>query len=372
MPNPLIPAVDAAPLPGPAWLFQILLVLTFVIHLVFMNLALGGTLMAAVLRLAAGARGDDHRTALASRLVGVNTFAISLAITTGIAPLLFIQVLYQQTFYPATILLGWLWFGLIVALMLGYYAVYLHKLRGAPAGREGGTGWLVFAAVCFLAIAMLHVAVNLIHSQPQLWAAVAASPLSILGDRAYWPRLLHFVLASVGFTAAVMAWWGVRQAGRGVAAESNAAVAATAWRWLLWTTVAQVADGVVLLLVLPPEVLKGVMAGGAATLVPLGGAIVLGIGLLVMISRVQDPAAAPGTVAGVLATLVIAVALMAIFRDQVRALSLAPERAGVTLAVAPQWGNFVLFALLLVAGLAFLGYTLRRVLTSTAEGAEAA
>ncbi len=43
----LVPAVDAAGLPGPVWLFQALLVFTFFLHLLFMNLTLGGTLLAA-------------------------------------------------------------------------------------------------------------------------------------------------------------------------------------------------------------------------------------------------------------------------------------------------------------------------------------
>ena len=47
--NPnLIPALDSAGLPGPPWLFHVLLVFTFFLHLVFMNLTLGGTLLAVV------------------------------------------------------------------------------------------------------------------------------------------------------------------------------------------------------------------------------------------------------------------------------------------------------------------------------------
>ena len=80
-----------------------------------MNLTLGGTLLAVISHLSGGGRRDDSRTALAGRLMAVNTYGISLTITTGVAPLLFIQVLYQQFFYTATILIGWVWFGLLVA-----------------------------------------------------------------------------------------------------------------------------------------------------------------------------------------------------------------------------------------------------------------
>ena len=95
----LIPALDAAGLPGPPWLFHFLLVFTFFLHLIFMNLTLGGTLMAFVANLRGGNRPADPNAVLAKRLMGVNTYAISLAITTGVAPLLFVQVLYQPVSY---------------------------------------------------------------------------------------------------------------------------------------------------------------------------------------------------------------------------------------------------------------------------------
>lgn len=128
----LIPALDAAGLPGPPWLFHGLLVFTFFLHLIFMNLTLGGTIMAFVSHLRARGRVDDPSGVLAARLTAVNTYAISLAITTGVAPLLFVQVLYQQYFYSGTILLGWIWFGMLVLLMIGYYAAYLHKTFRGP------------------------------------------------------------------------------------------------------------------------------------------------------------------------------------------------------------------------------------------------
>ncbi|MCG6963289.1 MAG: hypothetical protein LJE95_08495 [Acidobacteria bacterium] len=370
----LIPPLDAAPLPGPVWLFQVLLVLTFFLHLVFMNLTLGGTLMAAISRLLSGGREGDHRTVLTSRLMRVNSYGIALTITTGIAPLLFIQVLYQQYFYTATILLGWIWFAFLVMLVVGYYAAYVFKLRfdRAPGKSTLGTLWLFLSALLFLLIAAVHVAVNLIHAQPGKWAAIETSPWSILGDPAYFPRLLHFVLAGFAFSGVVMAWWAVRRAAAGHEVELNGKLARSAWRWALWATVAQIVDGVVLLLVLPRHVLLGLMRGGAATMVPLTLAILLAIGLLMMLSRVTDPVRQRGTVTGTLAALALTIAVMAITRDQVRDLYLAAARAKFELMTAPQWGTFALFAVLLVAGLATVAYLVKRVLSSPATGSEAA
>jgi len=364
--NPdLIPALDAAGLPGPPWLFHVLLVFTFFLHLIFMNLTLGGTLMAFVANLRGRGQSGDPDAVLAKRLMGVNTYAISLAITTGVAPLLFVQVLYQQFFYSGTILLGWIWFGMLVLLMIGYYAAYLHKrFRG---------GWLGVSAVCFFAIAMTHVAVHLIHVQPAKWPQFNMSAMSVLADPTYWPRLIHFVLAAVTFAALVAAWWAVRRARAGVDVDLNTAIAQSTWRWAYLATVLQLVDGFLLTAVLPKPVLLGVMRGGIETLGPLSLSILLAIGLLVMLERGgPNPVMKPGLVSGVLATLLLTIAVMSVTRHQVRVLYLEPATSKFTATIVPQWGNFILFALLLVIGLATVFWMVRRVLTSPAEGDEAA
>lgn len=372
MTTDLVPALDPTAIPAPPWLFHFLLVFTFVLHALFMNLALGGTILAAISQLFSGGSKDDHRLALAQRLMGINTFAISLAISTGIAPLLFVQVLYQQYFYTATILIGWIWLLLLVMLMLGYYAAYAYKFRGAPAKGSGGTVWLTVAAVMFLLIAMIHVAVNLIHSQPGKWAALAENPWAILADPAYFPRLLHFVLAAIGFTSVVAAWWAARQAAAGRDLERNTQIARYTWRWTLWTTLLQIVGGFVLLMVLPRDVLLGLMRGGAATMIPLTLSIALGIGMLMMLARVSEPTRNLGTVTGVLGSMVLTIVVMSITRHQLRAIYLEPFTSQYEMASAPQWGNFVLFGLLLVAGLATVGYMVKQVLGNRARGEDAA
>jgi len=368
----LVPQVDPTPIPGPPWLFHGLLVFTFILHALFMNVALGGTMLAWFAQLGSGGRAGDPRTTLAQRMMGINAYAISLAITTGVAPLLFVQVLYQQYFYSGTILVGWAWLLFLVMLTLGYYAAYAYKFRGAPARGAGGTGWLAVASVMFFLIAMVHVAVNLVHSQPDRWAVFADNPWAVLADPAYFPRLFHFVLAALGVSGLVAVWWAVRQAARGIDLAQNTAIARYAWTWVLGTTLLQVADGFLLLLVLPRPVLLGLMRGGVATIVPLTLAILLGIGLLMMLARVSNPVEHRGTVNGTVGAMALTIAIMSITRHQVRALYLEPHTSGQALATASQWGNFALFALLLVVALATVAFMVRHVFRNPATGEDAA
>jgi hypothetical protein len=126
------------------------------------------------------------------------------------------------------------------------------------------------------------------------------------------------------------------------------------------------------MLVLPRHVLLGIMQGGFATLGPLTISILLAIGLLVMLSRVGNPVENPALVGGTLHTMLVTIAVMSITRHQVRELYLAPVSADYQLATAPQWGNFILFALLLVAGLATVAYMVRRVMATRTTGPDAA
>jgi len=301
----LAAAVDPAGLPGPPWLFHVLLVFTFFLHMMFMNLTLGGTLLAWFAHLRSG--GDDRGAdgVLASRLMAVNTFAISLTITSGVAPLLFIQLLYQPFFYSGTILLGWIWFGVLILLLAGYYAAYGYTWRGAPGRRSGRGWWLGASAVAFFLIAMIQVAVHLIHVQPAGWAAYGENPWRVLADPTYWPRLAHFVLAAIAFSAMVLAWWATKRAAEGADVGTNTAIARKCWRQALWTTALLVVAGFVLLFALPPQVVGGFMRGGFATLAPLTLSIILGIGLLVMLARSIDPVRKQGLVTGTLAAMAL-------------------------------------------------------------------
>lgn len=371
-PESLIPVVDGAGLPAPVWLFHILLVFTFFLHLLFVNLTLGGTLLAAIAHSLSGGRSDDPRGVLAKRMMAVNSYGISLTITTGIAPLLFIQLLYHQFFYAGTILIGGMWFSLLILLIVGYYSAYLYKFRGAPARGSGGGIWLWSSALLFLAIGAIQVAVHLIHVQPGSWEAVSANPWVVLADPTFVPRFLHYVLAGIAFSGLVMAWWAVRQAGQGIEPELNRKIATFGWKFALWTTVAQVVDGFLLLILLPQEVMIGLMRGGAATMIPLTVGIVLAVGLLVMLSRTMNPADHPALLTGVLGSMTATIAVMTITRHQIRALYLDPYVDLSEFAIRSQWGNFILFALLLLVTLATVAWMVRKVLTSPATGEDAA
>ena len=61
-------------------------------------------------------------------------------ITLGIAPLLFVQVLYGQFFYTSSIVMAWPWFLVLVFLTLAYYGFYYVSYRGGRPGAAEPAG----------------------------------------------------------------------------------------------------------------------------------------------------------------------------------------------------------------------------------------
>jgi hypothetical protein len=350
----LVPALDPAPLPGPGWLFQALWLVTFFIHLLFVNAVLGGTLLAAVARpAAAGTRG------LRELVVTANGWTISFAITFGIAPLLFVQVMLGRFFYSATILVAWAWFGMLGLLMVGYYLNYVVKFRMRSAKPVGIL--LGIEALCFLCIASVLVTVNLLHAQPATWAAIADRPWRALADPAFVPRLAHFVLAAVSMAGALVALVAVRRARRDTADRvALDGMARFGLRATLAATVLQLIDGFWLLMTLPESVLRTFMRGGAATMVPLLIGVLAGVLLLVVLAQISRPLDQPDKVRRAIELVVAAMIPMIVTRHEVRAIYLGAARASEHVAVAPQWGIFAIFLVVFLAGVVVTAWAMMR------------
>ncbi len=336
MPSNLIPALDPAPLPGPPWLFQVLWVLTFLVHLLLVNTVLGGTLLAVLGDLAGVGRREVQRL-----VVGVNTWTIAFAITFAIAPLLFVQVVLGRFFYSSTILVAWAWLGMLGLLTAGYYLNYIAKAR---LRREKGAGLLLIAeAACFVAIAVVQVTVNLLHMQPGRWEQVAANASAALSDPAFLPRFLHFALGALSMGGVLVAFLAVRRAAKGGDTAAFSGMARFGLRAALVATLLQLVDGFWLLLALPEDVLKAFMRAGPIAMVPLTVGILGGVLVLVVLAGIGDPLAAPGKVRRAAELIVGTIVFMVITRHQLRGLYLAPSRAGEEVQVAPQWGPLALF-----------------------------
>lgn len=353
----MLPALDPAPLPAPVWLFHSLLVVTFFIHVLFMNVALGGSVIGAVHGLLAGGKETPGR-ALGRMILGLLSPALSFTITAGVAPLLFVQVLYAQTFYPATAMIGWIWLGLLVVLIVGYYAVFLAKFE--VGGRDFVPALMGLTVGSVVVIALIQVLVNVLQLTPSRWPGVGLNLGVVFRDPTIVPRYLHFLLGSLavaGLFLAILA--GERQ--RKTSDPAYPWLATLGLRWALAATGLQVADGIWFLFALPEGVLRGLMRGSFPETPTLTVSAGLGLLTLILLSRTTDPIGQRSLLHGAAASLAATLLGMIVLRDMVRSLYLSPFVKLQAYPVKTQGDVLVLFLVLFVAGLATVGWMILKV-----------
>jgi hypothetical protein len=356
--SPVLPGPDPAGLPAPVWLLKSLLVLTFVLHLLPMNLILGGSFVAAWGAWRGGrAGGPDtglarHRwRAVAGDLARVLPPATAFTITLGIAPLLFLQVLYGQLFYASSILMAWSWLGVIALLLAGYYAAYAFSLG---QGKDGGpsVAGAAASALCFSLIAFVFTNNMTLMLRPEAFGPLYAADEHGLHlnvrDPLLGPRFLHFLIASFAFTGLVVAYLGQRRVPAD--AEAGTWMRAFGTRLFVAATALQLGAGLWFLFALPRPVRGLFLGGSAADTAVLWSAVALAALAVIAVRRSLGAGA---TAIG------LTVVGMAIVRHRVREATLAPFFSAEALTVNAQTGLFLLFAALLLAGIAVVAWMAR-------------
>jgi hypothetical protein len=355
---PAIPVLDPTPLPAPAWLFQALLLVTFYVHILFLNVTLGGTLISAVHALVA-TRKDAPGRRLGRLMVGLLPASVSFTVTTGVAPLLFIQLLYGQVFYAATVLVGWIWLAIVPLIVVGYYSVYLYKFEvGAPGGR---TVWLGVAAGCFVIVAAIQTLVNVLQLTPPRWEAVAAAVGAVAHDPTVLPRYLHFVLGSLAVAGIFLAVVAMERAHRTPDPFFDW-LARRGIFWALAATGLQMADGFWLLFSLPREALIALVGGKPWPTIHLAIGMGLGFLALIILSGLRQPERQRGLVRFTAGVLLATVLAMVGLRDVVRGLYLGSLIRIRELPSHMQGDVTVLFLLVFLLGLATVAWMVWNVL----------
>ncbi len=352
MPEVLIPQPDTLQVSW-GW-FQVLLTLTFVIHVLMMNAMFGGGVVALI-----GGLRKQGPGALAAREAATKVpTLIALAVNAGVAPLLFLQVLYGHLFYTSSIVMASWWLLMIPILILGYYAAYLVVFRYDRGYRPVLAALVV---VLLAVIAFFWTNNNTLALAPARWAAWFDDPRGTFlnwSEPTLWPRWLHMIIGAVavgGLFVALLHDGKVRRGDRD-------ALAARDWALRFFThgSLAAMAAGLWWLIALPRDVMLLFMGGSplASALLILG----IGAGVYAVVAAFQKKVRAATIL------LVVTVVLMASIREVVRFGYLDGVFHPRELVVVPQLSPLVLFLIVFVAGLACVGYMLKLAARAGREG----
>jgi Protein of unknown function (DUF3365) len=358
--TPVIPLADPLPQPAPPALLWALLQLTFFLHLVAMNVVLGDTLLALHWRLSRRAEGARPRAALLAFFARALPVAVAAAVTLGVAPLLFVQVLYGRLFFTSSILMAWLWLAIVPIVILAYYGAYLLAFRGEALGGRARAAWVV-VGLSFAAVAFLQVTNATRSIRPDTFLEAyraSARGLSLnLGDPTFWPRYLHVLLGAVAVAALGAAVYGALRRARDPELGDWAIRRGTTVYGV--ATAANVFVGMLFLLALPRTVLIRLVGGDAWAMTLLALGILLAIaaaGLALLALGAKNPVRVTWAQLWLLgATL----AVMVLLRDQVRLIALRDAGFEQPARVATQWAPLAVFLVLLVGASATIGWMAR-------------
>jgi len=343
----LIPAAEAIPSPW-GW-FEALLLLTFVLHVVFMNLTVGSAVIALAGRFTG--RHKDLARELGHRL----PTTLALQINLGVAPLLFVQVLYGQFLYTSSVLMAGWWLSAIAAVIVGYYCLYISdaKAESAPGASRLALG---LSLLMLLYTGFLLSNNMTLMLRPAAWGAYVHNPYgSVLNvsDPTLWARYSHMVLAAPAVAGLYAALIGAK--------KRRLDWVEHGLKWFTRLTMAQFLVGAWLLLSLPRPVMLAFMGRDQLATGLLAAGTLAGLAALLAGLRKQVGATVWLTL--------LTVTLMAATRAQVRSLTLAPHFSPASLPVTGDNTPFAVFAAALVLGLSAIIYMLKVNAKTSGRGA---
>ncbi|MBA4018160.1 MAG: hypothetical protein C0483_13390 [Pirellula sp.] len=180
---------------------------TLVLHVLPMNYVLAGSTYLAFLGVWEALRGP----ALAQRpIVEVlrdwMPFALGVTITAAVAPLLFLQILYQRPFYTANLLLFHRWMAILPVLIAAFYLLYLQKSKRW----HHFSAWVravvsVGILCCFAFVAWSFTENHLLSTRGQeVWTEVYGSNRWFYRDPELMPRLTVWYVGAFPVLAAAL------------------------------------------------------------------------------------------------------------------------------------------------------------------------
>jgi hypothetical protein len=194
-------------LPAATAFYLVIYLATLVLHMVFMHYVLAGSTYLVFGRLMGRIRcaACGWQAILADWL----PFATGLAITAGVAPLLFVQILYGREFATANLLLSHRWMAILPVLIACFYLLYLQK--SSWIGRRSWIWRPAVAAVIwagFVFIAWSWTENHLLMLDRPAWPGLYENGVYRYESPGIMPRLAIWFFLAFPSLAIELAWQG--------------------------------------------------------------------------------------------------------------------------------------------------------------------
>lgn len=195
----LISSDNPLPIPAPIGLLEILIVVTFILHILFVNFTISLTAGAVGLEVASMVKKNSLYDKMAQICSFHASIHKSIAVVLGVGPLLIVSVLYTQYFYSSTILIGKAWMSILVLLITAFLLLYLYKFTWdkfqSKKALHVSIGVLAMIILFFVPLIFIVNVTSMLY--PDRWGEVNGFFESLFYYPQIWQRYLHFMLASL-------------------------------------------------------------------------------------------------------------------------------------------------------------------------------
>ncbi|MDX1777161.1 MAG: hypothetical protein R3297_11310 [Desulfobulbales bacterium] len=345
----LIPTPDAIPVHW-FWL-HLLLTLTTFLHFMAMNIMLGTGFIA----FAAPFWRKTNIMELNGHIARTLPYSIAFTINLGVAPLLFLQVLYGQFLYTSSILMAVYWLSIVGMLIVSYYAAYVYRYLED----RGGLGRLYIGVSLLLLLGVSFLFSNNISlmQMPEVWISYFSDRTGWLlnvGDPALIPRYLHFIASAVAIGGLGIALYFEIRKRRG-ATDGDEWIKLGS-NWFMLATIINFGFGFWFLGALPDSAYDPATLSGKIFFIMIVGSVLT---IIPSVAYAQIGRIIPAA-AWALAT----VLLMTLARDVLRLNYLKPYFSLPDLPYVAQYSPFFVFLLALVGCIYLVGWMLKTVWNS--------
>ena len=341
----IIPNPDPLPV-GPAWFF-FLSYLTYFLHFLAVGIMFGASLFAVMGHIKG--KQDEKWKMFGYRMSKTLPFAIAFAVNLGVAPLLFLQVLYGNFFYSASIIIGIPWLLLILFLIAAYYSAYAIVFKKENGLKKKSLLSIIITAVLAW-IAFMLVNVNTLMMVPARWKVYFSGMSGMnlnLSEATLYPRFLLYIFLFITIGGLFTALFykiknKTEEAGLGFHFGSTAAG---------YFGILSIPIFIYFLLLLPKEI-KSVFVGGSIVWLILTILFVLSLLFSAFLCFKRKII----TAASILTAGLI---IFVLIRNHIRHLYLEPfAEKFSSLSGNTQYGVMLLFFIILAAGLALIAWLL--------------
>lgn len=352
----LIPTPDTIPVAW-GWFYALLLV-TFLLHLLVMNAMLGGGIIALISLF----RGGKQNLLLGKEVGYKLPYTIAFAVNMGVAPLLFVQVLFGQFIYSSSVLMAAWWFSIFGLLILAYYAAYIYDFK-FDALQGTRTLLLTFSVAILLFVGFMFSNNMTLMLQPEKWIAYFNNPggtLLNVEDPTLWPRYLHFVVGAVAIAGLFLALVG--HFGFTKSKVDPTSLIEKGLHYFTNASILQIFIGLWFLMALPKPVMMVFMGKTAY------GTALLTIGLFLAGAVIYFGYKRKLMLASLIA--LVEMIVMILMRDLARFAYLKPYFHPADLKVTPEYSPLIFFLITFAIGLVLIGYMIKLALGCKKEVAE--